>query len=74
MNSYTLQPSLSHEIVRRRAHRRKKSKICSSLDAFGICVGLRKSIHQTGFFSESRFDSLEIAEPLKKDRLQEILC
>jgi hypothetical protein len=27
---------------------------------------LRKSIHHAGFFSESRFDALEICDPLKK--------
>ena len=27
----------------------------------------RNAIHSSGFFSETRFDSLEICEPLKKD-------
>lgn len=30
-------------------------------------LNLRKSIHHAGFFSESRFDALEICDPLKKD-------
>ena len=34
---------------------------------FHLQMSLRKSIHHAGFFSESRFDSLEICEPLKKD-------
>eukprot|EP00437_Effrenium_voratum_P005818 CAMPEP_0181430114 /NCGR_PEP_ID=MMETSP1110-20121109/17553_1 /TAXON_ID=174948 /ORGANISM="Symbiodinium sp., Strain CCMP421" /LENGTH=653 /DNA_ID=CAMNT_0023553413 /DNA_START=26 /DNA_END=1987 /DNA_ORIENTATION=+ len=32
----------------------------------GISHDMQKSIHKAGFFSESRFDSLEICEPLKK--------